>query len=161
MVDERIAYIMTSMLQDVIRRGTGVRARRLERSDLAGKTGTTNEAADTWFSGYNPELVTTVWVGFPNHQPLGSREYGSNTPLPIWIDFMETALEGREQKTLTQPSGVVSLRIDPASGLRASAGNPDALYEYFLTEHAPQQSQSGKLDRGTDEDDEVKPVEIF
>ncbi len=161
-IDERIAYLMHSMLQDVIRRGTGIRARRLERSDLAGKTGTTNEAADTWFNGYNPELVTSVWVGFPNHQPLGAREYGSNTPLPIWIDYMRTALAGRPQTAPAQPAGVVSMKIDPETGRVARAADPDAIFEYFLAEHAPDPVQPDALDGyGDGEDEDIKPVEIF
>jgi len=161
-LDERIAYVMHSMLQDVIRRGTGVRARRLERGDLAGKTGTTNEAADTWFNGYNPNLVTTVWAGFPNHQPLGAREYGSNVPLPIWIDYMRTALADMPERTPSQPAGVVTMKIDPETGEVASAGDPDAIFEYFLAEHAPQPPASRSLDgRRTEDEDDIKPVELF
>jgi penicillin-binding protein 1A len=161
-LDERVAYVMHSMLQDVIRRGTGVRARRLERGDLAGKTGTTNEAADTWFNGYNPNLVTTVWVGFPNHQPLGAREYGSNVPLPIWIDYMRAALAGAAEQTPSQPAGVVTMKVDPETGEVASAGDPDAIFEYFLAEHAPKPPESRSLDgRRTNDEDDIKPVEIF
>lgn len=156
-LDERVAYLMHSMLQDVIQRGTGRRARRLERSDLGGKTGTTNEAADTWFNGYNPDIATTVWVGFPDHQPLGSREYGSSTPLPIWMDYMKVALEGRPEKSPAQPSGVVSMKIDPDTGEVAGPGDSDAIYEYFLAEHAPQAAREGR----DSEDEDVKPVEIF
>ncbi|MEM7078478.1 MAG: transglycosylase domain-containing protein [Pseudomonadota bacterium] len=136
-LDERNAYVMTSMLKDVIRRGTGRRALTLERADIAGKTGTTNDAADTWFNGYTPELVTTVWVGFSNHDPLGARAYGSNTPLPIWVDFMRTALEDREEIYPAQPAGVVSVKIDPETGKAAIPSDPDAIFEYFLSEHAP------------------------
>jgi penicillin-binding protein 1A len=160
-IDARIAYIMNSMLQDVVRRGTGLRARTLERTDIAGKTGTTNEAADTWFNGYNRDVVTTVWVGFPNHQPLGAREYGSNTPLPIWIDYMRAALAGHPQKTAPQPAGVVSMKIDPVSGQIASATNPDAIFEYFLSEYAPKASDPANLQRGKTDEPELKPVEIF
>ena len=93
-IDPRNAYVMHSMLRDVVRRGTGIRARRaLGRSDIAGKTGTTNDAADTWFNGYHPNVAATVWVGFPNHQPLGAVEYGSNRPLPIWIDYMSRSAQ--------------------------------------------------------------------
>lgn len=161
-LDERVAFVMHTMLQDVIRRGTGIRARRLERSDLGGKTGTTNEAADTWFNGYNPDVATTVWVGFPNHGPLGSREYGSNTPLPIWIDYMRTALAGKPEKTPAQPAGVVTMKIDPATGRLASGGDPDAIFEYFLAEHAPKPREDGAMERGREDDEEeIKPIEIF
>ena len=122
------------MLRDVIRRGTGIRARRaLGRSDIAGKTGTTNDAADTWFNGYHPDVATTVWVGFPNHQPLGAVEYGSNRPLPIWIDYMREALKGVPESFPDQPPGVVTRKIDPTTGTLANAGNPDAIFEAETT----------------------------
>ena len=159
-IDERNAYIMSSMLQDVIRRGTGRRARSLERGDLAGKTGTTNDAADTWFNGYNPERVATVWVGFPNHEALGSREYGSTTPLPIWIDYMNTALRGVEESYPNQPEGVVTMKINPQTGELASVRDSDAIFEFFLAEHSPRQPQN--IDRLPDPDEEeIKAVDIF
>ncbi|XOV84084.1 MAG: penicillin-binding protein 1A [bacterium] len=136
-LDERNAFIMNSMLQDVIKRGTGRAARRLQRNDLAGKTGTTNDAADTWFNGYNLSLVTTVWVGFSNHDPLGARAYGSNTPLPIWIDLMEEGLAGIPEKLPEQPAGLVTMKIDPATGEVAAPGQRGAVFEYFLREFAP------------------------
>ena len=159
-VDERNAYIMTSMLGDVIRRGTGRRARSLGRADLAGKTGTTNDAADTWFNGYNQDLAATVWVGFGNHAPLGRREYGSNTPLPIWIDFMETALAGVPERSAVQPPGIVTMRIDPTTGDAAPPEAADAVFEYFLQEHAPEPPDAIALEQpngGTT----IKPVDLF
>jgi penicillin-binding protein 1A len=159
-IDERIAYIMTSMLKDVIRRGTGTRARSLERDDLAGKTGTTNEAADTWFNGFNPSIVTTVWVGFPSHSPLGRREYGSNNPLPIWIEYMQVALREIPEETLPVPAGVVTIKIDPRTGRVASPTQQDAIFEYFLQEHAPQPEPTSGLQPDRPEDD-LTPVDIF
>jgi len=159
-IDERNAYVMHSMLRDVIRRGTGVRARRaLGRADIAGKTGTTNDAADTWFNGYHPTVVTTVWVGFPNHQALGANEYGSNRPLPIWIDYMTEALKGVDETFPDQPPGVVTRKIDPVSGQLATAQSPDAIFELFLEEHLPVE---GPL-HGDDQDveDVLKAVDIF
>lgn len=91
-IDARTAYIMTSMLQDVIKRGTGRRALALKRTDLAGKTGTTNDSKDGWFSGYNSDYVTSVWVGFDQPETLGRREYGGTVALPIWIRYMGFAL---------------------------------------------------------------------
>jgi penicillin-binding protein 1A len=162
-LDERIAYIMNSMLQDVVRRGTAVRARALERSDLAGKTGTTNDAADTWFTGYNPDVTTAVWLGFPSHQPLGSREYASNNPLPIWVDYMRTALDGVPQRALSQPAGVVTVRIDPTSGEAALASDTNAIFEYFLAEHTPRPARAGSAsdNGGRAGRDDVSPVDIF
>ena len=157
-IDPRNAWVMNSMLRDVVRRGTGVRARRaLGRGDLAGKTGTTNDAADTWFNGFHPEVATTVWVGFPNHQPLGAVEYGSNRPLPIWIDYMEVALEGVPETFPDQPPGVVTRKIDPATGMLANAGNPDAIFEYFLEEHLPAEEARP----AEDPEDVLKAVDIF
>ncbi len=160
-LDQRIAYLMHSMLQDVIRRGTGRSARALERRDLGGKTGTTDEAADTWFNGYNGDVVTTVWVGFPNHAPLGAREYGASTPLPIWMDYMKVALAGQPAVVPAQPAGVVTVKIDPRTGEAASPGDPDAIFEYFLQEHAPSPPRRDTLQASPDRDTEIKPVEIF
>jgi penicillin-binding protein 1A len=159
-IDARNAWVMHSMLRDVIRRGTGVRARQaLERSDIAGKTGTTNDAADTWFNGYHPNVVTTVWVGFPNHQALGANEYGSNRPLPIWIEYMREALKDEPEVLPDQPPGVVTRKIDPVTGELATAQNPDAIFEYFLQEHLPE----ARPDHGTDPaaDETLKAVDIF
>lgn len=136
-LDDRVAYIMDSILQDVIRKGTGVRAKALGRGDLAGKTGTTNGPNDAWFTGYNGDLVTTTWVGFDQFSPLGSREYGGSAALPIWIDFMRTALEGKPETPRAQPEGIVTVRIDPETGMRARAGDPDAIFEIFRKENAP------------------------
>jgi len=140
------AWLMHTMLQDVIRRGTGNKARSLERRDIAGKTGTTNEAADTWFNGYSPSLATSVWVGFSDYRPLGPREYGATTPLPIWIDYMSEALNGVPEISLDQPETVVSLKIDPATGLIARPGQPNALFEYFLEDSQPERSEDDSPD---------------
>lgn len=160
-LDERNAFIMHSMLQDVIRRGTGRKARSLERGDLAGKTGTTDEAADTWFNGYNPEVVTTVWVGFPDHGPLGEREYGSSTPLPIWIDYMGVALGDREESHPAQPPGVLTMKIDPETGELAATDQDDAIFEHFLEEHAPRSGTRDRADTQTGGEPDIKPEDIF
>ena len=136
-IDERNVFIINSMLRDVIARGTGRGARELQRADLSGKTGTTNEAADTWFNGYHAGLVTSVWVGFSNHRPIGSTEYGSTTPLPIWVDFMRQALKNTPETLFAQPSGVVSAKIDPRTGRLARPDQEDAIFEYFFDEDAP------------------------
>ncbi|MCC5888688.1 MAG: PBP1A family penicillin-binding protein [Gammaproteobacteria bacterium] len=141
-LDERIAYIMHSLLGDVIQYGTGRRARSLERSDLGGKTGTTNEA-DTWFAGYQPELAAVAWIGFADNRPLGNNEFGSNTALPVWIEFMETALRGVDEFTWDQPPGVVRLRIDPATGAAAGLDQTNAIFELFTVETAPTASRQG------------------
>ncbi len=131
------AYVMTDMMADVIRRGTGRRALALGRSDIAGKTGTTNEAKDTWFNGFTPNLVATVWVGFDQERPLGEGEEGSRTALPIWIQFMREALKGVPEQHRPMPEGLVTLRISPDTGTLVSAENPDGVPEIFMASHLP------------------------
>lgn len=133
-IDARVAYIMDSILKDVVDKGTGVSAKSLGRTDLAGKTGTTNGPRDLWFSGYNPNLHTTVWVGIDKNTPLGKREFGSTAALPIWIDFMRTALEGIPNQTTRQPDGIVTVRINPETGKPAQPGDTNAIFEIFPTE---------------------------
>lgn len=153
-VDERVAYLMDSLLGDVIRYGTGRRARALERDDLAGKTGTTN-AADTWFSGYQRELAATVWVGFSDNRPLGDNEFGSNAALPIWIELMEEALQGVPEHRPEQPPGIVQVRIDPVTGEAAPPDQEDAIFEIFLAEHAPTAPET------VGQEPEASPESIF
>ena len=136
-IDERTAYIMTSMLKDVITRGTGNKAMSLGRTDLAGKTGTTNESKDSWFAGYNSDVVTTVWAGFDQPESLGRSEYGGTVALPIWIDYMAYALKDTPMHSMKEPAGMMTLRIDPASGRIARPGTPKAYFEIFKSEHAP------------------------
>ncbi|MBI5448100.1 MAG: penicillin-binding protein 1A [Gammaproteobacteria bacterium] len=129
------AFMMDSAMQDVIRRGTGRGALVLGRSDLAGKTGTTNDKMDAWFSGFNSDLVATVWVGFDQPQPL--KEYGAQAALPLWNSFMEKALQGKPFHQLAQPPGVVSVLIDPKTGLKARPNQSNAVSEYFLESKVP------------------------
>jgi len=133
-------WLMTSMMQDVIKRGTGKKARVLKRSDLAGKTGTTNDQKDAWFSGFNRSLVAVAWVGFDKLEPLGRHETGGKAALPMWIDYMRIALKGVKQQVIEPPEGLVTVRIDPASGLLAGSGQSDAIFETFREEFVPQQS---------------------
>jgi penicillin-binding protein 1A len=133
-------WVMNSMMRDVITRGTGRRALRLKRGDLAGKTGTTNDQQDAWFSGFNQNLVTITWVGFDQLGPLGRRETGAGAALPIWIDFMGVALDGVPEELLRQPDGLVTVRINPESGLLASASQPGAIFETFRADRLPRQS---------------------
>ncbi|MCW8841117.1 MAG: penicillin-binding protein 1A [Gammaproteobacteria bacterium] len=144
-VEERNVYLIRSIMQDVIRRGTGRRALQLGRNDLAGKTGTTNEQHDAWFSGFNNDVVTTVWVGFDNPQPLGARETGAQAALPMWIDYMREALRDKPEHTMAQPEEMVSVRIDANTGLYTSADNPDAIFELFRAENAPQPGSESQL----------------
>ena len=131
------AFVMDDMMADVIKRGTGSRARSLNRGDIAGKTGTTNEAKDTWFNGFTQNLVATVWVGFDQERPLGEAEEGAHTALPIWINFMGEALKGVTEQRRAMPDGIVTLRISPDTGALVSAENPAGLPEIFIADHLP------------------------
>ena len=160
-ISARNAFIMDSMLRDVIRRGTGRRARALDRDDLAGKTGTTDLATDTWFNGYHPSLVATVWVGFSDQQPIGEREYGSTAALPIWIDFMREALADVPVGDRAIPDGVVSVKVVPGSGQAAAPDDPDAVFEYFFADNVPGQGQPGARPARPDGPRVVRPEELF
>ncbi|HAJ92398.1 MAG TPA: peptidase [Gammaproteobacteria bacterium] len=133
-------WLMTSMMRDVIQRGTGRKARVLGRTDLAGKTGTTNDQKDAWFSGFNHALVTTAWVGFDKLEPLGRGETGGRAALPMWIDYMAVALQGVQEQKQEPPEGLVTVRIDPATGLLAGSGQTDAIFETFREENVPSKS---------------------
>ena len=154
------AYLVRSMMMDVVRRGTGVRAMKLGRKDLAGKTGTTNEQRDAWFSGYNDHLVTSVWVGFDNHDPLGRRELGGRAALPVWMEYMAVALEGAEDRQPVMPEGLAQAKIDPETGLLARLDNPDAIMEIFEAGRLPAMQE---MDQGEDQDVplEEDPYEIY
>ena len=155
--DERAMYILHSILKDVIKKGTGRRALVMRRDDLAGKTGTTNDQKDAWFSGFNTELQTSVWVGFDSPRTLGRREYGSRAALPIWIDYMSVALKGVPSAHLAQPNGIVTTRINPKTGEQALPGEPDAIFEIFRSEHAPKLSTTPYI-RENGNNDENTPV---
>ena len=137
-------WLITDMMMDVIKRGTGVRARALGRSDIAGKTGTTNDSIDVWFNGFTPNLVATVWVGFDQERSLGASEQGANTALPIWMHYMREALRGVPEVHRPMPEGLVTLRISPDTGMLASGENPDAILETFMTDHLPGGSMPGE-----------------
>ena len=131
------AYLMTDLMRDVIRRGTGRRAMALKRDDIAGKTGTTNDRRDTWFMGFNADIVAGAWVGFDQERSLGAGEEGGHTALPMWVYFMGEALAGHAEHRLPQPDGIVSARISAASGELARGNDPDAIFELFLAGRMP------------------------
>jgi penicillin-binding protein 1A len=141
-IDPRNAYVMTTMMQDVVRYGTAARALQLGRSDIAGKTGTTNDARDTWFAGYTPQLVAIAWMGYDQPRSMGRAETGSQAALPIWIRFMASALKTIPQAGWATPPGVVTVTIDPLTGLRLPEGT-DGLVEHFYEESAPEESTIG------------------
>ncbi|MCO7610241.1 penicillin-binding protein 1A [Pseudomonas chlororaphis] len=163
-IDGRTTYILNSMLEDVIKLGTGRRALALGRSDLAGKTGTTNESKDAWFSGYNADYVTTVWTGFDQPESLGRREYGGTVALPIWMNFMGAALKGKPPHTQAEPEGILSLRVDPVSGRAAAPGTPNAYFELFKSEDTPpsvNELGNGVAPGSPLPADEAAPIDLF
>jgi penicillin-binding protein 1A len=141
-VDKQTAFLIDSMLKDVILRGTGKKAQKLNRSDLAGKTGTTNGPRDAWFSGYSPHLVATAWVGFDDNLLLGRNEYGGSSALPIWIEFMGDALADKAPIQRPQPNGIVMVKIDAKTGQRV-APHQDGIFEFFRKGNAPVLNDNG------------------
>lgn len=141
-IDERTAYLVSSMMRDVVKRGTATAAKVLKREDIGGKTGSTNDHRDAWFSGFGGNLVTTVWVGKDNFKPLGYGEYGGRAALPIWISFMGDTLKDIPENDLTPPNGVVTAKIS-ASGNLLPEGTPGALTEYFKQEDYDRLISSG------------------
>jgi penicillin-binding protein 1A len=131
-VDPRIAYNMNSMLQDVVTSGTAKRALRLGRSDIAGKTGTTNESRDSWFAGYMPRLVAIAWMGMDDNRPLGAGEWGGTAALGMWVDFMADALEDEPIAKIKRPEGMVPVRVSSATGQATSGGG---VLEYIRSEY--------------------------
>ncbi|BBP44367.1 penicillin-binding protein 1A [Thiosulfativibrio zosterae] len=138
------AYIMTSIMQDVINYGSGRQAKALNREDLAGKTGTTNQQKDAWFSGFNPDVVTTVWAGFDKPDTMGRNEVGGRAALPIWMDYMRIALTelGSPNAPFMRPDGLVNVPIDKKTGLAVPADTPGAYFEIFRPEFAPKVPES-------------------
>jgi penicillin-binding protein 1A len=133
----QVAYLLSDMMADVIRHGTGMKALVLGRDDIAGKTGTTNDAHDAWFSGFNADIVATVWTGFDQDRSLGELEQGSRAALPTWIFFMHEALSGAPRHKVPVPDGIVTVRISPDTGLLASADDPNAIMEKFIDGSLP------------------------
>ncbi len=154
------AFLIRSIMMDVVRRGTGKKAMELGRNDLAGKTGTTNEQRDAWFSGYNDEIVTSVWVGFDSHEPMGRNEVGGKAALPIWIDYMRVALRDVPDKAPEIPEGITRARIDPQTGLLARVGNNDAIMEVFSLGSLPPMEDAVEGDQ-SDAVTEEDPYDSF
>ena len=133
-IDARNAWLMTSLLKDVIAYGTATRAQSLGRKDLAGKTGTTNEMVDAWFCGYNAAMVGVGWIGFDQPKTMGNNETGAAAALPIWISFMAKALKGTPEASMPMPDGIIAVKINPDSGLRDEGSS---LTDYFYAEFPP------------------------
>jgi penicillin-binding protein 1A len=160
-IPEDIAYLMNSALKDVIQHGTARAARSLNRPDIAGKTGTTNDQVDAWFAGFNPDLVVTAWIGFDN--PKSLHEYAAGLALPLWIDFMKVALKDKPVREVRQPENIVAVRIDPSSGLLAKPNQTNGIIEFFRTNEVP--AEEDQTPPGFDPttsslpDEELAPVE--
>lgn len=141
-------YIMYSMMQDVITRGTATKARVLGRKDLAGKTGTTNEQRDGWFNGFNQSIVASVWMGFDKNHKLGRGETGGKVALPAWIHFMQTALQDIPDAPPDMPTSMVSARIDKTTGKRTRSSGKNTMFEIFRADHQPEAVvESGAITR--------------
>ena len=140
-VDPQVIYLLDSAMQDVVGRGTGKQARILNRQDLAGKTGTSNDQHDGWFSGFNQNIIAVVWVGYDAPKSLG--EYGARAALPIWIDFMRAALADTPETSLKRPEGIISVRIDPLTGLRVPATHQPSIFEIFRAGNEPPMENEG------------------
>ena len=138
-VSPQNAYLITSMMTDVVRRGTAKEARSLGRQDLAGKTGTTNDWNDAWFCGFNGALLATAWVGFDQPRSLGRGETGARAALPMWMGFMGEALKDTPERPLAEPPGLVTVRIDPDTGLLARPNQRNVIFETFQEGYAPTQ----------------------
>lgn len=143
-IDARNAFIMTSIMRDVVRFGTGARAMQLKRQDLAGKTGTTNDQVDAWFTGFNPGLVAVAWIGFDLPRSMGGAETGAQAALPIWMGYMGKALKGVPEADLVVPEGVATVKINPQSGRRVPGGS-EGILEYFYQENIPAE-QTGLIE---------------
>jgi penicillin-binding protein 1A len=136
-ISTQVHFIMNSLLRDVVRRGTAQRAMALGRSDLAGKTGTTNDQRDAWFNGFTPSLVAIAWVGFDSSKPLGNKEVGGRAALPMWMKYMKVALADTPEQPLSEPAGLVTARVNPYTGLLASRYSKTGIEEIFREEYVP------------------------
>ncbi len=136
-------FLMTTIMRDVIKYGTGKKALKLGRKDLAGKTGTTNDQLDAWFSGFNRQIMATAWVGFDTPRSLGRLEFGGTAALPMWMNFMEAALKDMPEQALIEPENIVTVKIDSETGLLASDTSKKTQYEFFIEDTEPQHSGIG------------------
>jgi penicillin-binding protein 1A len=140
------AFLVADMMHDVIRRGTGRRARALGRDDLYGKTGTSNDRRDAWFGGFNADLVAVTWVGFDEDKPLGAGEEGSRTALPVWMHFMERALDDAPRAVVEEPDGLVTVRVSAETGRPVGADDANFIFEKFRVGNEPEAGTIGGAD---------------
>ena len=131
-IDPRVSFVVTDILREATRRGTGRAIKKLQRDDFAGKTGTTNNSESTWFTGYNNKILTTVWFGYDQPRSLGQKEYGSTTALPIWLGYMEDIVDSIEYSPPVIPANLIAKKINLANGLDASPSDQNTGFEYFF-----------------------------
>ncbi len=158
-IDVRNDFLITSLMKDVIRRGTGAAAMALGRDDLAGKTGSTNDHRDAWFVGFNGDLSTAVWVGFDDFSSLGRGEFGAKAALPIWMDYMGTALKDLPSTTLPMPPGITTVQVNRSSGLPSDAGDPNSMPEIFKVEDVDRLRQQASQQQ--EDPDQQHAYDIF
>jgi penicillin-binding protein 1A len=160
-IDERTAFLARSLMLDVVTRGTATAAKVLERADIGGKTGSTNDHRDAWFSGFGGDLATTVWVGRDNFESLGYREYGGKAALPIWIGYMGAALKDVPLMDNTPPTGIVTVSVNRATGGLVPEGTPGALVDYFKQEDYDRIISSGYNPQDMGEEQQAEAFDIF
>jgi penicillin-binding protein 1A len=161
-ISEQNAFLLADMMREVITRGTARRAQVLGRTDIAGKTGTTNDHHDAWFCGFNANLVASVWVGFDEEASLGAGEEGGRTAVPIWTQFMREALRNTPEAPIPTPEGLVTVKISPQTGLLASADDPSAVFETFMPDHLPDAADPFDREPGSNRDtDPEKDEPLF
>ena len=160
-IDERTAFLASSLMKDVVLRGTATAAKVLDRADIGGKTGSTNDHRDAWFSGFGGDLVTTVWVGKDNFESLGYREYGGKAALPIWIGYMGTALKDVPLVDATPPAGIVTVTVNRSTGGLVPDGTPGGLVDYFKQEDYDRIISSGYNPQDMDEQQQAEAFDIF
>lgn len=157
-ITPQVNFLMNSLLRDVVQRGTATAAKVLGRTDLAGKTGTTNDQRDAWFNGFSNGIAATAWLGFDTSSTLGRYETGGKAALPIWIKFMETALKDKPEQQLIPPRGITKAYVDSASGLLAQPGNP-GVWEFFRQQHAPK--EFAPMEVSTEELEDAESESLF
>jgi penicillin-binding protein 1A len=140
-IDPRIAFMTSYVMQDVVESGTGQRVKKLGRP-VAGKTGTTDDMRDAWFIGFTPSLVAGVWVGFDQERPLGKQEVGGRAAAPIWLYFAEKALQGTPIEVFPVPEGIVFTKVDQKTGAPAKSSDKGAIFECFLEGTTPDNAET-------------------
>lgn len=161
-VDARVTYILASMMRSVIEEGSGRRVNReMSRKDLMGKTGTTNGPAELWFSGFNRDVSTSVFIGFDQPEAMGESEQGATVPVPIWIDYMQAVLKDKPESMMERPDGIVDRLIDKSTGKLARPGQANTMFELFMQENAPAEAESSRSPTPTQGAEEMPSIEII